>query len=900
MFLPGDLDTRIRKRRCYSIPMPDQDLTPMMRQYHAMKQEVPDALLMFRLGDFYELFFEDAVTASRELEITLTARHKERENPVPMCGVPFHAADGYIARLLRKGFKVAICDQMEAPQKGVKIVRREITRVVTPGTITDSNVLTPGENNYLLAVNEASEVLGCAFLDISTGEFRAVEFDGPNRWNSLLLEADHFGPREVVFPDRLKAAVQVLNGIAKTSLEDWLFDADYSTRILKDQMQTATLDGFGLTGRAAAVGACGAIVHYVRQTQKAALEHVNAIAYQESANYLILDSATIRNLELFESPAGSAGNHAKDTLIGVLNQTHTGMGARLLRAWMMRPSVDAVEIEKRYDAVGELSVSALAIDAVRNSFEGIFDIERLLSKITIGTAGPRELIGLRSSIGCLPRVAAALSKLKAERFAELTQRLDLLEDLHSLLSKSIAEDPPPTLMDGGVIRDGYDAALDELRVLSKSGKSYLAALEVRERERTGIASLKVRFNRVFGYYIEISNSNKHLVPEDYDRKQTLVGAERYTTPELKEYEEKILTAEERILEIEKRIFQEVRTRVAAEAARVRHSASAIAELDVLADFAGTALRFGYSRPNIAVAGGESSSIGELVIRQGRHPVIEALAEQQRADRFVPNDLYMNDSTDQILVITGPNMGGKSTYLRQAALLMILAQMGSFVPAQYMKFPLADRIFTRIGASDNLTRGRSTFMVEMTETALILNSATSRSLIVLDEIGRGTATFDGLALAWAVIEHIQARIQAKTIFATHYHELTELADLFPGIRNLHVAVKETGNRIIFLRTVEAGPANRSYGIEVARLAGIPVTVTERAREILRKHEENEHQLSDNLTVRARRKTRVTVHQLPLFTAIEEELRNSLRALDLDNLTPMDAMRMLEELRKKAQS
>jgi DNA mismatch repair protein MutS len=497
-------------------------------------------------------------------------------------------------------------------------------------------------------------------------------------------------------------------------------------------------------------------------------------------------------------------------------------------------------------------------------------------------------------MGCLPHVADAISKLKAGRFGELHRRLDLLEDLNSLLKKSIADDPPPTMMDGGVIRDGYDASLDELRVLSKSGKSYLASLEIRERERTGISSLKVRFNRVFGYYIEISNSNKHLVPADYDRKQTLVGAERYTTPELKEYEEKIFTAEERILEIEKRLFQEIRTRIAAEASRIRHTASVIAELDVLANFSGVALKFGYSRPQIAI------NNDELIIRQGRHPVIEALAEQQRADRFVPNDLYMNDSTDQILVITGPNMGGKSTYLRQAALLVILAQMGSFVPAHMMKFPLADRIFTRIGASDNLTRGRSTFMVEMTETALILNSATSRSLIVLDEIGRGTATFDGLSLAWAVIEHIQAKIQAKTIFATHYHELTELADLLPGIRNLHVTVKEAGNRIIFLRTVEAGPADRSYGIEVARLAGIPVTVTERAREILRKHEENEHQLTDNLTVRARRKTRVMVHQLPLFTAIEEELRNSLRDLDLNNLTPMDALRMLEELRKKAQS
>lgn len=875
--------------------MPDPELnpnlTPMLRQYHAMKQEVPDALLMFRLGDFYEMFFEDAVNASRELEITLTARHKDSENPVPMCGVPFHAADGYIARLLRKGYKVAICDQMEAPQKGVKIVRRAITRVVTPGTVTDSNVLVSGENNYLLGLTETGTTLGCAFLDVSTGEFRSVQFEGDDRWNRLLLEVDHFSPREVVFPERMKTslqAIQALNGISKSPLDDWLFDADYATRILKDQMKTATLEGFGLTDKPAAVGACGAIVHYVRQTQKAALEHVNAIVYQETANYLILDSATIRNLELFESPGGDN----KDTLLGILNKTHTGMGARQLRAWMMRPSVDAAEIENRYEAVGELVASSVALESVRSAFEGIFDIERLLSKITIGTASPRELNSLRSSIGCLPKVAAAVSKLKATRFSQLHQRLDLLEDLHSLLAKSIADDPPPTMMDGGVIRDGFDAPLDELRVLSKSGKTYLASLEIRERERTGIASLKVRFNRVFGYYIEISNSNKHLVPKDYDRKQTLVGAERYTTPELKEYEEKILTAEERILEIEKRLFAEIRTRIADEAARIRHSASVVAELDVLSNFSGIAQRYGYSRPQLSIN-------DELMIRKGRHPVIEALAEQQRADRFVPNDLFMNDSTDQILVITGPNMGGKSTFLRQAALLVIMAQMGSFVPAHLMKFPLADRIFTRIGASDNLTRGRSTFMVEMTETALILNSATSRSLIVLDEIGRGTATFDGLSLAWAVIEHIQSKIQAKTIFATHYHELTELADLLPGIRNFHVTVKEAENRIIFLRTVEAGPADRSYGIEVARLAGIPVSVTERAREVLRKHEENEHELSDNLTVRARRKTRVVVNQLPLFTAIEEELRNSLRVLDLNNLTPLEALRVLEELRKKAQ-
>jgi len=862
-------------------------LTPMLRQYHAIKEDVPDALLLFRLGDFYELFFEDAVTASRELEITLTARHKDSEQPVPMCGVPYHAADGYIARLLRKGYKVAICDQMEAPQKGTKLVRREVTRIVTPGTITDNNLLTPGENNYLLALTENGEELGAAFLDLSTGDFRALQLGGEDRWNRLFLEVDHLSPREVLFPERMKAAIPALNGITRTTLEDWLFDVDYASRIVRDQLKTATLDGFGLAGKPLAAGACGAVIHYVRQTQKAALEHINTLTCQETAAYLVLDPSTLRNLEVLESSAGET----KDSLLGTIGKTKTGMGARLLRGWIIRPSIDAAEIEARYDAVEELSGSVVRSESVNNSFEGIFDFERLLSRITIGTAGPREIVSLRSSLSRLPVVAKALEELKAARFIALRSRLDLLEDLSDLLAKSVADNPPLVLADGGVIREGYNKELDELRSLSRNNKNYLAGLETRERERTGISSLKVRFNRVFGYYIEISNANLHLVPKDYDRKQTLVNAERFSTPELKEYESKILTAEESMLEIEKRLFQEIRDKIAASARRIRESAAVIAELDVLANFAAISRHYGYRRPEIV-------ETDELVIRKGRHPVIEALAEQHRADRFVPNDLYLNDSSDRIMILTGPNMGGKSTFLRQAALLVILAQAGCFVPAQMMKFRLVDRIFTRIGASDHLTRGRSTFMVEMTETAMILNSATAQSLIVLDEIGRGTATFDGLSIAWAVIEHIQSQIRAKTLFATHYHELTELADLLPGIRNYHVTVKEAENRIIFLRTIEAGPADRSYGIEVARLAGIPVDVTTRAREILKKHEESEHHLSDNLTVRAKRKTRIVVDQLPLFTAMEEELRRSLRALDIDNLTPIEALKQLADLRKRA--
>jgi DNA mismatch repair protein MutS len=869
--------------------MNEQDLTPMMRQYHAVKQETPDALLFFRLGDFYELFFDDAVTASRELEITLTARHKDSDNPVPMCGVPYHAADGYIARLLRKGYKVAICDQMEAAQKGVKLVRRGVTRVITPGTVTDTNVLAAGENNFLLSITDYKDELGCALLDISTGELRAAQFAGPDRWSRLLLDIEHFSPREVLFPEKLKEGVQRLdNGISKTPMDDWLFDPDYAERVLREQMGTATLDGFGLTNKAAAVGASGAMIHYVRQTQKTTLEHITGLTYSEAADYLMLDAATIRNLELFESSSGDT----KDTLLTVINRTRTGMGSRLLRNWMVRPSIDAREIEFRFDAVGELAKSAVLLESARTSFEGVFDLERLLGKITVGTASPRELTSLRATVGRLPGMAKILDRLKAPRYSELRSRLDLLQDIGELLNVAVSDEPPFSLADGGVIREGYHPELDELRSLSKNSKTYLASVELRERDRTGIGSLKVRFNKVFGYYIEVSKANQHLVPKDYDRKQTLVGAERFVTPELKEYEEKILTAEEKILEIEKNLFQEIRNRIADEARRIRQTAGAIAEFDVLAGLATAAQRFGYSRPQI-------STNDELAVRKGRHPVIEALAEEHRAERFVPNDLFMNDSTDQIHIVTGPNMGGKSTFLRQNALLIILAQMGSFVPAQLLRFPVVDRIFTRIGASDNLARGRSTFMVEMTETAIILNSATPRSLIILDEIGRGTATFDGLSIAWAVIEHIQTNIHAKTLFATHYHELTELADLLPAIKNYHVAVKEAENRIIFLRTVEAGAADRSYGIEVAKLAGIPGGVTQRAREILKKHEETEHQLSDTLTVRARRKPKIVVNQLSLFTALEEELRNTLRGLDVDAMTPLEALKLLAELKKKAQ-
>ena len=862
------------------------DQTPMMRQYHSIKEEVPDTLLLFRLGDFYELFYDDAVTASRELEITLTARQKEKGASVPMCGVPHHAAEGYIARLLKKGYKVAVCDQTEPPRKGVKLVPRSISRVITPGTVTDLNLLASGRNNFLLGLLEREEKLGVAFLDLSTGEFRISEAGGDNRWETLDLDVAHFNPKEVVYPTSAGESLPELEGCVRTPLDDWLFDEDAATRVLRDQFGTASLDGFGCTDKPLALGAAGALVYYARRTQKSNLEHITGFHCDQSADYMVLDVDSIRNLELLESFGGGDKN---ETLLGVMDRTATGMGSRMLRNWLVRPSMDRDEIGKRQDGIEELVGNQGLLDELAESLGGMADLERLLSKVIVGTANPRELVSLRSAIGRLPAIAAVLARLKAARFRSLAEGLDVLDDLARLLGRAIADEPPLTMADGGVIRDGYNPEVDELRRMSRDSKRYLAEVEAREKEATGIGSLKVRFNRVFGYYLEVSKANLHLVPDGYIRKQTLVGAERFVTEELKQYEEKILTAEEKIVAIEKDLFLAVRSAIADEAARIRASATVVGECDVLMALAILAAKFGYVRP-------ELSRDQALMVSKGRHPVLEALGAEHRAERFVPNDLYMDDDR-AIHLITGPNMGGKSTFLRQNALIVIMTQMGSFVPARVARIPIVDRVFTRIGASDNLARGRSTFMVEMMEAAIILNSATSKSLVILDEIGRGTATFDGLSIAWAVVEHIQAQIHAKTLFATHYHELTELADLLTGVRNFHVTVKEAEGRIVFLRQVEEGAADRSYGIEVARLAGMPHSVTTRAREILKKHEETEHELSDNLT-RARHKKRIVINRLALFSPEEEEVRARLRELDIDSLPPIEALRILADLKDRA--
>ncbi len=872
--------------------------TPLMRQYTAIKKDHPSALLFFRLGDFYELFFEDAVTAARELQITLTSRNKEKGMAIPMCGVPFHAAEGHISKLIRKGFKVAICDQMEDARLAKKLVRREVTRVVTPGTAADAS-LNAEENNFLAAVASVGDRVGFAALDLSTGEFRATEFTGADAARRIQEELQQLRPKELLYgssapllertqqtglarEDGPKPRPYMGPGWAETPLEDWIFAPDHAVPLVENHFGVLSLEGLGLAGKPAAASAAGAILYYVRSTQRGTLDHVDRIGFYERQNCLVLDAVTVRNLELIEPLFANAD--AGTTLFRALDSTVTPMGKRLLRAWLLRPSIEAGEINARLDSVEAQVKETVGREELRRGLDGILDLERLLSRVTLETANPRDLLALAASLAKLPGVRAGLSRFGAARLKILHGLVDELGDLRERIEKSIVAEPPISLSDGGVIQAGVDAELDQLRDLSRNSKQYVAQIEARERERTGIGSLKVKFNNIFGYYIEISKPNLHLAPSDYERKQTLVNAERFTTPELKEYESKILDAQEKMVEIERRLFAELRSAIAGEARRIRQTALALAEVDVLASLAHVAALRNYCRPRF-------DDSADIEIVEGRHPVIEQM-EMASSERFVPNDLYLNSTTHTVLVLTGPNMGGKSTYLRQAALIVILAQMGSFVPARSARLGIVDRVFTRIGASDNLARGRSTFMVEMTETAAILHTATPRSLVLLDEVGRGTATYDGLAIAWAAVEYIHARTRAKTLFATHYFELTELAELLSGVKNYHVSVKETGGGIVFLRKVEPGAADRSYGIEVAKLAGLPSEVIERAREVLAEHENAGQQVSGHLSPGA-----APPAQLTIFTPLSQPVVEKLREVDLDRLTPLDALNLLAELKKE---
>jgi DNA mismatch repair protein MutS len=855
-----------------------------MRQYHAAKQQAPNALLLFRLGDFYELFFDDAVVASRELEITLTSRNKEKGEAVPMCGVPFHAVENYINRLIQKGYRVALCDQMEDPRHTKTIVRREITRILTPGTVTDTALLRSHENNYLAAVTLKQDRAGLAWVDISTGEYRASEMDTVE----LLPSLDQLNVRELLVPDSARDTAPQGRWIV-TPVDGWTFAPDHCDQLLKEHFKLLALDGCGLAGRPLAVSAAGALLQYLRETQRSALDHLDRPSWYDRSGAMLLDAVTVRNLELVEPMFSADMDGRKDaTLLSVLDQTQTGMGGRLLRRRLLRPSLDRAEIESRLDAVEALRAATVERTKLRETLGKMQDLERLLARVTLGTANPRDLLSLGRTLALVPALKPLLAGLPAANLQAALAALDELADVRDCILTAIADEPPVTLNDGGVIREGYNAALDELRNLSRNSRQVIAAIEQRERERTGINSLKVRFNNVFGFFIEISKANLHLAPADYERKQTLVNAERFTTPELKELEAKVMDAEERSQNMERELFAEVRSRTAAEGVRIHSTANAIGEIDFYSALAQVSVERRYARPQF-------SASGEMKIVACRHPVIEKLVEKE-GQRFIPNDLYLDRGSSRIAVITGPNMGGKSTYLRQAALMAVMAQMGSYVPASEALLPVVDRVFTRIGASDNLARGRSTFMVEMTETAVILNTATENSLIVLDEIGRGTSTYDGLALAWAVIEFIHERIGAWTLFATHYHELTELEERLEGVRNLHVSVREAGDQILFLRKVEPGAADRSYGIEVARLAALPLDVIERAREILSTHEQSEQTVTEKL-VHPKKKAHESAMQIQLFEPVGWQIAERIRDLDIDNLRPLDALKLLAELKEE---
>ncbi len=939
--------------------MTETTLTPMLRQYQELKQQHPGTLLFFRLGDFYELFFDDAVTGARELEIMLTARHKERGAAIPMCGVPHHAVAGYIARLVRKGYRVAICEQTEDPTKTKKLVRREVVRVITPGTAIDPQLIEARESVYLAAVCGVGEQYGVAFLDLSTGEFRVTEAQGGDAWTRICADIESYAPRELLFPASLAPLVRDAYpgrthtaplplspvpprqasaqqdvqpaplarivpaeatgfaglSMALTPLDDWLWEPISCATLLLEQFGVRTLEGYGLQQKEAAVSAAGACLRYARETQRESAAHVNDITYFAAQDHLVLDTVTVRNLELVEAQNDAGRAH---TLLGVLDATVTGMGARLLHAWLLRPSLKRGEIEARQAAVEHFYHSQVTRDQVRVRLKDVSDLERLCARVSMNTATPRDLAALRRSLEQVPAIRQTLSDAEASLVQVLCESADELPDVRELIAQAISDDPPLNLADLGAIRDGYSTELDELRVINRDAKQTIAALEARERARSGINSLRVRFNNVFGYFIEVSKASAARVPPNYERRQTLANAERYTTPELKEWEQRVRGAEERIRELETSLFAEVRASVAAETKRLQTTARALAMLDVLAALATTAVRRRYSRP--VLHDGD-----EIEIVAGRHPVIEATSSAP----FIPNDLYMNNSTDRLLIITGPNMGGKSTVLRQTALIALLAQTGSFVPAERARLPLFDRIWTRVGASDDLSRGRSTFMVEMTETAAILHNASPRSLVVLDEIGRGTATFDGLSIAWAVAEHLHdsSAHAAKTLFATHYHELTELAERLPGAQNYQIRVAEREGEIIFLYRLERGRASKSYGIEVARLAGLPPAVVIRAREVLQRLERYELDVfaeqveptgtnrapavqtgatqasvsngGDSALAQAARRVhrQALAAQATLFDMVNQSLLDELRNVEVENLSHEEIRALLINIRKR---
>lgn len=900
--------------------MDSNNPTPMLRQYLDIKKQYPGTLLFFRLGDFYELFNEDAVIGARELEITLTARQKDSRNPIPMCGVPHHAAANYIARLVKKGYRVAICEQTEDAGQGKKLVRREVVRIITPGTAVDPALVESRENVWLASVCGAGETFGAAFLEISTGEFFATQTSGSDAWTKICGDIESFAPREILFPDSLKRLVESCFANANqtnispnsnivsisaasagnkftttlTALDDWLFQIEDCENLLKSQFNVRELTAFNLDKKTDATRSAGAVLRYARDTQRAAAEHISEINYFETTDFMVLDAVTLRNLELVES----RGDNHKRTLFNVIDATVTGMGARLLKSWLLRPSIKRSEIQTRLSAVSEFTDSILR-DKIRFLLKEVADLERLVGRLNLGTATPRDLLALNRSLSQTPNINQALSDAQSLLLQVLSENIFELPEIRNLIARSISDEPPLNFADGGVIRDGFNAELDELRNISRDAKQIIASFEERERARTGIYNLKIKFNNVFGYFIEVSKGSAARVPPDYERRQTLTNAERFTTPELKEWEEKVLGAEERIGALEAEIFREIRAGVQKETRNLQSTARALATLDALQSLAETAARRNYAAP--VLHDGD-----EIEIKNGRHAIVETFS----GEPFVPNDLYMNNSTDRLLIITGPNMGGKSTNLRQIALIQILAQIGSFVPSESARLPVLDRIWTRVGASDDLASGRSTFMVEMTETAAILHNATPRSLILLDEIGRGTSTFDGLSIAWAVAEylHDSPEHSAKTLFATHYHELTELAEKLAGAKNYQITAAERNGEVVFLHKLEKGKASKSYGIAVASLAGLPAKAIARAREVLEKLERYELAVfseeiksasaEDALEKAVNRASKSRMaRQTTLFAIANENVIDELREIEIEKLSDAEAKKILSEMRNR---
>lgn len=875
------------------------ELTPMMKQYMQTKEEYKDCILFYRLGDFYEMFFDDALTASKELEITLTGKNCGLEERAPMCGIPYHAVDSYLNRLVSKGYKVAICEQVEDPKTAKGIVKREVIRVVTPGTNLDTQGLDETKNNYIMCIVYMADRYGLSVADVTTGEYLVTELDSQTK---LMDELYKFMPSEIVCNEAFYMSGLDLDDLknrlhmAIYSLEAWYFDDALCRETLQEHFKVASLEGIGLSDYECGMIASGALLKYLEETQKNSLSHMSRLTRYATGNYMVLDSATRRNLELVET---LREKQKRGSLLWVLDKTKTAMGARTLRKYVEQPLIDKKSIVKRLDAVAELKDNAICREEIREYLNPVYDLERLVGKITYQSANPRDLIAFQSSLSMLPSVKCILKDMESDFLKEIYEELDPLEELCDLVGRAIQEEPPLAMKEGGIIKDGYNEEVDRLRKAKSEGKNWLADLETKEREKTGIKNLRIRYNKVFGYYLEVTNSFKDLVPDYYTRKQTLANAERYIIPELKELEDTILGAEDKLCALEYELYCEVRNTIAAELTRIQRTAKAVAKLDVIASLALVAERNNYVRPKI-------NEKGVIDIRDGRHPVVEKMIPN---DMFIANDTYLDDKKQRISIITGPNMAGKSTYMRQAALIVLMAQLGSFVPASSANIGLVDRIFTRVGASDDLASGQSTFMVEMNEVANILRNATSKSLLILDEIGRGTSTFDGLSIAWAVVEYISNSklLGAKTLFATHYHELTELEGKISNVNNYCIAVKEKGDDIVFLRKIVKGGADKSYGIQVAKLAGVPDPVINRAKEIVEelvtaditgKVKDIAVQGSETKKKTQKKLDEVDLTQFSLFDTVkDDDVLNELKELDISHMTPMDAMNKLYQLQNK---